>query len=147
MGPEAEQSGSLRNGSPRSFSSAYLEVFSYMLESYAPVAVFLAIALVFPLIAMGLGRLVAPRRKMPYKNEVYECGAEPFGLANIQFKAQFYLFALIFVVFDVEAVFIIPWAVAYRKIGVFALVEMVIFIAFLLVALAYAWRKRALEWK
>lgn len=118
-----------------------------MLESYAPVAIFLAIALVFPFIAMVLGRLLAPQRKLPYKREIYECGADLFGDANIQFKAQFYLFALIFVVFDVEAVFIIPWAVAYRKIGVFALIEMVIFIAFLLVALAYAWRKRALEWK
>ncbi len=118
-----------------------------MLESYAPVAVFLAIALVFPFIAMIFGRLLAPTRKLPHKHEIYECGADLFGDANIQFKAQFYLFALIFVVFDVEAVFIIPWAVAYRKLGVFALVEMVIFIAFLLVALAYAWRKRALEWK
>ncbi len=118
-----------------------------MLESYAPVVVFLAIALVFPFIAMIFGKLLAPKRSMPYKHEVYECGADLFGNANIQFKAQFYLFALIFVVFDVEAVFIIPWAVAYRKLGLFALVEMVIFIAFLLVALAYAWRKRALEWK
>ncbi len=118
-----------------------------MLESYAPVAIFLVIALVFPFIAMILGKLLAPRRKMPYKHEIYECGADLFGEANIQFKAQFYLFALIFVVFDVEAVFIIPWAVAYRQLGTVALVEMVIFIAFLLVALAYAWRKRALEWK
>lgn len=118
-----------------------------MLESYAPVAVFLAIALVFPFIAMILGKLLAPSRKATYKHDIYECGADLFGKANIQFKAQFYLFALIFVVFDVEAVFIIPWAVAYQKVGIVALVEMVVFIAFLLVALAYAWRKRALEWK
>ena len=118
-----------------------------MLESYAPVAIFLAISLVFPLIALGMGRLLAPKRKLPHKREVYECGADVFGSANIQFKPQFYLFALMFVVFDVESVFIIPWAVVYRHLGIFALVEMVIFIAFLLVALAYAWRKRALEWK
>jgi NADH:ubiquinone oxidoreductase subunit 3 (subunit A) len=118
-----------------------------MLESYAPVAVFLGIALVFPFIAMLLGKIFAPKRNMPYKHDVYECGADLFGKANIQFKAQFYLFALIFVVFDVEAVFIIPWAVAYKQVGIVALIEMVIFIAFLLVALAYAWRKRALEWK
>lgn len=118
-----------------------------MLESYAPVAVFLAIALVFPFIAMLFGKLLAPSRKAQYKNDVYECGADLFGDANIQFKGQFYLFALIFLVFDVEAVFIIPWAVAYRQVGIVALVEVVVFIAFLLVGLAYAWRKRALEWK
>ncbi len=118
-----------------------------MLESYAPVAIFLAISLVFPLIAMGMARLVSPKRKLPYKREVYECGADIMGSANIQFKPQFYLFALMFVVFDVESVFIIPWAVVYRHLGIVALVEMVVFIAFLLVALAYAWRKRALEWK
>lgn len=129
------------------FPVSGLEVLSHMLESYAPVAIFLAISLVFPLIAMGMGRLLAPKRKLPHKREVYECGADVFGSANIQFKPQFYLFALMFVVFDVESVFIIPWAVVYRHLGIFALVEMVIFIAFLLVALAYAWRKRALEWK
>jgi NADH-quinone oxidoreductase subunit A len=118
-----------------------------MLESYAPIGIFLAIALVFPFIAMLLGKLLAPHKEALHKRELFECGADPFGSANIQYKAQFYLFALIFVVFDVEAVFMIPWAVAYRKLGIFAMVEMVIFIAFLLVALAYAWRKRALEWK
>ncbi len=118
-----------------------------MLVSYAPIAVFLAIAVVFPLIPIALARLIAPRKAMPHKTEVYECGADVFGPANVQFKAQFYLFALIFVIFDVEAVFLIPWAVAYQKLGLFALVEAVIFIAFLVVALAYAWRKRALEWR
>lgn len=118
-----------------------------MLASYAPIAIFLAIAVVFPLIPIALAKLIAPKKAMPHKDEVYECGAEPIGIANIQFKPQFYLFALIFVIFDVEAVFLIPWAVAYRQLGLFALIEMVIFIAFLLVALAYAWRKRALEWK
>ncbi len=118
-----------------------------MLVSYAPIAIFLVVAVIFPLIPIGLAKLLAPKRSLPHKTEVYECGAEVFGSANIQFKAQFYLIALIFVVFDVEAVFLVPWAVVYRKLGVFALVEMLIFIAFLVVALAYAWRKRALEWK
>ncbi len=118
-----------------------------MLVSYAPIAIFLVVAVVFPLIPIGMAKLMAPRKPLPHKYEVYECGAEVFGPANIQFKAQFYLFALIFVVFDVEAVFLVPWAVAYRKLGLFALVEMVIFIAFLAVALVYAWRKRALEWR
>ena len=118
-----------------------------MLESYGPVAIFAMIAVVFPLIALVLGRLLAPRKPMPHKNEVYECGAEVFGSANIQFKTQFYLYALIFLVFDVEAIFIIPWAVTYKQLGLFALIEMLVFIAFLVVALAYAWRKQALEWR
>lgn len=118
-----------------------------MLESYAPIGILLTISLVFPFIAVMLGRLLAPSKQALHKHEVYECGAELFGPANVQFKAQFYLFALLFVVFDVEAVFIIPWAVAYQKLGLVALIEMGIFIAFLLVALAYAWRKRALEWR
>jgi len=118
-----------------------------MLPSYAPVAIFLAIALVFPLVPMAIARLLAPRKPSPEKSEVYECGAEVFGTANVQFKAQFYLYALIFVIFDVEAIFLIPWAVAYRQLGLFALVEMLLFIAFLVVGLAYAWRKRAFEWR
>jgi len=118
-----------------------------MLPSYAPVAIFLAIALVFPLVPMAMARLLAPRKPSPEKSEVYECGAEVFGTANVQFKAQFYLYALIFVIFDVEAIFLIPWAVAYRQLGLFALVEMLLFIAFLVVGLAYAWRKRAFEWR
>lgn len=118
-----------------------------MLESYAPIALFLAIAVIFPLIPIALAKLLAPRKKLPLKGEVYECGMEVLGPANVQFKAQFYLYALIFVIFDVEAVFLIPWAVAYRQLGLFALIEMVIFIGFLVVGLAYAWRKHALEWK
>ena len=118
-----------------------------MLDSYAPIAIFLVVAVAFPFLPILLAKLVTPRRSLPHKHEVYECGAEVFGSANIQFRAQFYLFALIFVIFDVEAVFIIPWAVAYKKLGLFALIEMAIFIGFLLVALAYAWRKRALEWR
>ena len=118
-----------------------------MLVSYAPIAIFCLIAVVFPLLPIVLAKLLTPRRRMPHKYEVYECGAEPIGTADVQYKTQFYLFALIFVVFDVEAVFLVPWAVAYQKLGLYALVEMVIFIAFLLVALAYAWRKHALEWK
>ncbi|MGI5836994.1 MAG: NADH-quinone oxidoreductase subunit A [Chloroflexota bacterium] len=118
-----------------------------MLESYGPIAVFLAIAVIFPLIPIGLAKLLAPRKRLPHKDDVYECGMEAIGSANVQFKAQFYLFALIFVIFDVEAVFLLPWAVAYRQLGLFALVEMLIFIGFLLVGLVYAWRKGALEWK
>lgn len=118
-----------------------------MLQSYAPVAIFLAISVVFPFIPLVINRVIAPKKHLPHKAEVYECGAEPSGEANIQFKVQFYLYALIFVVFDVEAIFLVPWAVAYQHLGLFALAEMLAFVAFLVVGLAYAWRKGALEWK
>jgi NADH-quinone oxidoreductase subunit A len=119
-----------------------------MLETYGPVAIFVIIAVVFPFIALVLGRLLAPRKPALYKHDVYECGAEVFGSANIQFKTHFYLYALLFVVFDVGAIFIIPWAVVYLDLGLFALIEMVIFMVILYaVGLGYAWRKRALEWR
>jgi NADH-quinone oxidoreductase subunit A len=119
-----------------------------MLESYGPVAIFVMIAVVFPFIAILLGKLLAPRKLALHKHEIYECGVEVFGSANIQFKTQFYLYALIFVVFDVGAIFIIPWAVAYLDLGLFALINMVIFMVILyVVGLSYAWRKQALEWR
>ena len=74
------------------------------------------------------------------------CGLEAIGDIWVQFKVQYYIFALIFVVFDIETVFIYPWAVAYKQIGLFALLEMIVFILILVMGLAYAWRKGALEW-
>ena len=118
-----------------------------MLESYAPVAIFLAIAIAFPLIPLAISRLIAPKKYLPHKAETYECGVEPTGEANVQFRIQFYLYALIFVVFDVEAVFLLPWAVGARSLGLVALVEILVFVGFLAVGLAYAWRKGAFEWK
>ena len=90
--------------------------------------------------------LLRPKKPNPAKNTTYECGMETIGDTWVQFKAQYYLYALIFVVFDVEAVFIFPWAVAYQKLGLYALVEMVLFVAILVGGLLYAWRKGALEW-
>jgi len=89
---------------------------------------------------------LAPRRRQGERTTTYESGMEPQGGAWIQFNIRYYMFALVFVVFDVETVFLYPWAVAFHRLGLLAFVEALIFIAILVVALAYAWRKGALEW-
>ena len=118
-----------------------------MVTSFGPVVLAMIIATAFALLPLGLSALLSPRRPNAVKNAPYECGVETIGPTSVQLKTQFYLFALIFVVFDVEAVFFYPWAVTFRQIGLYALVEMAIFIGLLLVGYAYAWRKGALEWE
>jgi NADH-quinone oxidoreductase subunit A len=95
---------------------------------------------------LGLNRLVRPKVNREEKFLTYECGVDPIGGGWSQTTVRYYIFALLFVIFDVEAVFLFPWAVVYDKIGVFAFVEMVIFIAILALGLVYAWRKKVLEW-
>ena len=117
-----------------------------MLNSYNFVAVMVVVALGFPLVALGMAWLIRPKRPTHLKQLTYECGLETIGDTWVQFKAQYYLYALVFVVFDVEAIFVFPWAVAYNKLGLYALVEMVLFVLILLGGLLYAWQKKALEW-
>jgi len=117
-----------------------------MLNSFGPIALFFVVAVIFPVVPLLLSRLIAPRRPNRVKLSPYESGVETIGPTHVQFRTRYYLYAIIFVIFDIEAIFLFPWAVAFEKLGLFALVEMTIFIAFLLVAFAYAWRKRALEW-
>lgn len=93
-----------------------------------------------------LNRLISPRVLNSEKLSTYECGVEPVGSGQSQTTIRYYIFALLFVVFDVEAVFLFPWAVVFERIGVFAFVEMVIFIAILALGLFYAWRKKVLDW-
>ncbi|HYN00909.1 MAG TPA: NADH-quinone oxidoreductase subunit A [Vicinamibacteria bacterium] len=93
-----------------------------------------------------LWKVLRPERLDEEKTTTYECGEEPVGSAWIQFNIRFYVFALIFIVFDVEAVFLLPWAVVFRELGLLAYVEGLVFIAILAVALAYVWRKGDLAW-
>lgn len=116
------------------------------LYHYAFIGVFLAFAIVFPVLPIVLAHFVAPKKPSEIKQASYECGMGPQGDSWIQFRVQYYLYALIFVIFDVETVFIYPWAVAFKKLGLFAFVEMVLFIGILAVGLIYAWKKNALEW-
>lgn len=116
-------------------------------EPYARLAVFTLMALAVPLLALFLSSLVRARRPNPVKAQPYECGLTTRGPTWVQFHVRYYLYALLFVIFDVEVVFLFPWAAAYEQLGLFALVEAFIFVALLSVGLLYAWRKGALEWR
>ena len=117
-----------------------------MLVDYANVLIFLGLGAIFVLFNLFLGSLVRPRNPNPEKLSTYECGEEPVGGSWIQFNIRFYVVALVFIIFDVEIVFLYPWAVAFKELGWFAFVEMAIFIGILLVGFAYAWKKGALDW-
>ena len=114
---------------------------------YLFIGFFLIFALIFPVLPLVLARFVAPKKPSQTKNATYECGLESEGDSWIQFRVQYYIYALIFVIFDIETIYIYPWAVAYRKLGLFAFVEMTLFIAILAVGLVYAWKKKLLEWE
>jgi len=110
------------------------------------IAIFFVIAWIFPAMPIVMSQFLRPKRPDSIKLQTYECGIETEGDAWVQFKVQYYLYALVFLVFDIEMVFLFPWAVAYNQLGWFAFFEMVVFIILLGVALVYAWRKGALEW-
>jgi len=118
-----------------------------LVQQYGLIGVFAVIAFIFPIATLAFTWLIRPKRPNPLKNSTYECGIETVGDAWVQFRAQYYLFALIFVIFDIEAIFLFPFAVAFNKIGLFALVEAIIFIFILVAGLVYAWKKDALEWQ
>jgi NADH-quinone oxidoreductase subunit A len=107
---------------------------------------FLLVGTALALILVTLPRWLAPREPSDLKSSTYECGEVPVGEPWIRFRVAYYIFALIFVVFDVEAVFLYPWAVIARRLGVYGLAEMVVFLGILVLGLAYAWRKGVLEW-
>jgi len=116
------------------------------LTTHASILVFLAAVVGLLLFVLVLWRVLRPQRFSEEKLTTYECGEEPVGNAWIQFNIRFYVFALIFVVFDVEAVFLLPWATVFRELGALAYFEGLVFIAILAVALAYVWRKGDLAW-
>ncbi len=117
------------------------------LETYAFVGILSAVGIGFPIVGLLVAWLLRPKKPNSIKQSTYECGVETMGETWVQFKAQYYLFALIFVIFDIEAVFLFPWAVAYGRLDLWALLEVVVFILILFGGLAYAWRKNALEWQ
>lgn len=118
-----------------------------MLDQYAPIGVLLAITVVLSFVIVGLSRFLGPRRPTHRKLEPYESGMVPIGPAVRRLPVKFYLVAVLFILFDIEVVFFLPFAVVARQLGLFALIEMTIFIAILLIGYIYAWRKGALEWE
>lgn len=116
-----------------------------MLSDYIFIGLFVVVAIIFPFIALGLAWLLRPKKPNPVKTETYECGVQTIGDTWVQFRAQYYIYALVFVVFDIEAAYLFPWAVAYHKVGLWALFEAIVFLAILTVGLVYTWRKGALQ--
>src|SRR5262245_36017524 len=114
--------------------------------NYLPILLFIGVALIFGGVSLILGRLVRPSRPYRAKLSPYESGSPLFSDARIQFPMRYYIIAMLFVIFDIQVIFIIPWAVRFHSLGLLGLIEMLIFIAILLVGLWYAWKKGALEW-
>ncbi len=117
-----------------------------MLNEFAKVLLFLIIGSIFVIVALAVNRLIRPHRPNPEKSTIYECGEEPIGNPWVRFNIRFYTIALIFLIFDVEVVFLFPWAVIYRELGLFAFIEMVVFLLILILGYVYAWAKGDLEW-
>lgn len=117
-----------------------------MLE-YAAIGLMIVLATLVALIAIGLGNLFGPKKPSESKAMPYESGIAPFGEATRRLPVRFYLIAVLFILFDIEVIFFLPWAVVFRQLGLFGLIEMVIFIVILLVGYVYAWKKGALEWE
>ncbi len=122
-----------------------------MLEQYGIITLLLVVAIVFPLGGILTSRLLQllgarPDNPDPVKLDTYECGLETIGSTWVRFDFRYYFYALLFVIFDVETAFLFPWAVHFKQLALFGLIEMAIFIAILAVGFIYAWKKRALEW-
>lgn len=118
-----------------------------MMLEYIAIAVMIAVATLIAAIAIGLGELLGPKKKSSVKDEPYESGIAPIGPGTRRMPVRFYLIAVLFILFDIEVIFFLPWAVVFRKLGLFGLGEMAVFIVILLVGYIYAWKKGALEWE
>lgn len=117
-----------------------------MLAEWQYIAIFVALSPIFPLAPVVLNRLLGPHRPNPIKQQTYECGIETVGDTWIQFKVQYYIYALVFVVFDIEAVFLFPIAAAFGQLDLFAIGATLLFIFLLADGLIYAWSRGVLEW-
>jgi NADH-quinone oxidoreductase subunit A len=118
-----------------------------MIQQYFPLLIVVAIAVILGFLVVGLGHLFGPRRSTPRKSAPYESGMKPYGSATRRISVRYYLIAVLFILFDVETVFLISWAVVFRDLGVAGLVSMFVFIGILVVGFVYAWKKGALEWE
>lgn len=114
---------------------------------YLPIAILFVISAGLAAIAVGLGHLFGPRKPTPKKLKPYESGMNPFGPGTRRMPVRFYLVAVLFILFDIEVVFFLPWAVVLKDLGITGLVEMIVFVSILVVGFIYAWKKGALEWE
>ena len=118
----------------------------FLLHEYDIFWAFLIISSLFLILAFFISGVLVPIREGPEKFSSYESGIEPMGDTWIQFQIRYYMFALVFVIFDVETVFLYPWAMSFNQLGLFAFIEALVFVFILIIGLVYAWRKGALEW-
>jgi NADH-quinone oxidoreductase subunit A len=118
-----------------------------MLGAYLPILLLGIVAIGFGLVSLVFSSLIGPKKFSTLKMSPYECGCEPVGSARERFSIKFYIIAMLFILFDIEAVFLYPWAILYKKLGAFGLVEMGLFIVILFVGYIYVWKKGALEWE
>jgi NADH-quinone oxidoreductase subunit A len=117
-----------------------------MPAEYIPVFIFAVIAMAFPIVVLVAAKLVRPAAPISTKLEAYECGIRASSDARGRYTVRFYIIAILFVIFDVETIFLYPWAVRYRQLGWFGVAEVAVFLAILIVGYAWAWKKGALEW-
>lgn len=117
-----------------------------MISDWRFIAFMVVITPLFPALPIGVNLLLGPRKPNYIKQQIYECGVETVGDTWVQFKVQYYIYALIFVIFDIEAVFLFPIAAAFGQVGLFAVIEIALFVVILAAALAYAWGRGVLEW-
>ncbi len=118
-----------------------------MPNEYIPIFILLALSVAVGIIVLLLGRYIGPHRPTAKKGEPYESGMIPYGPGTRQMPVRFYLVAVLFILFDVEVIFFLPWAVTFKQIGMFAIIEMFIFVAILMTAFVYLWKKGAMEWE
>jgi NADH-quinone oxidoreductase subunit A len=114
---------------------------------YIPIAILMLLSIGLAVIAVALGHLFGPRRPTKRKSSPYESGMTPFGPGTRRMPVRFYLVAVLFILFDIEVVFFLPWAIVFRQLGIFGLIEMGVFVFILVVGYVYAWKKGALEWE
>ncbi|MFC1729436.1 NADH-quinone oxidoreductase subunit A [candidate division KSB1 bacterium] len=117
-----------------------------MIYNFLNVFLFLVVGIVVVSLTIVLSRIIHPRNITDEKLTTYECGEDPVGDSWIRFNNRFYIIALIFIIFDIEVVFLFPWAIVFKRLGMFAFIEMMVFIAILMVGFAYVWAKGDLEW-
>jgi NADH-quinone oxidoreductase subunit A len=117
-----------------------------MLIAYLPIAVLIILSTTLSVLVIVIGNVFGPKKPTEAKGMAYESGMDPIGPGTRQMPVHFYLIAVLFILFDIEVVFFLPWAVVFRRLGVFGLIEMLVFIVILLVGYVYAWKKGALEW-
>lgn len=117
-----------------------------MLNPWLYIGLFLVIGTIVPVVPIAFSAIIAPKKPNSIKQSTYECGMETVGDSWVQFRAEYYIFALVFLVFDVETVFLFPWALSLKALDMFAVIEGIVFIMILVVGLLYTWRKGMLEW-